>query len=50
MRQNGKDSLQWQITADKRLRYAPLKLPSETSFIRKPLGETVALKYGKILR
>jgi len=35
-----------QITADKKLRYAPPKLPSATSFIRKTLSEmpAVALK------
>jgi hypothetical protein len=27
------------ITADKKLRYAPPKLPSATSFIREPLSE-----------
>ena len=27
------------ITVDKKLRYTPLKLPSATSFISKPLSE-----------
>ncbi|GEM_PF-5382939 len=35
------------ITADKRLRYAPPKLPSATSFIRETLYETVALSMLK---
>jgi len=43
MRQNRKDSPQRQITADKRLRYASLKLPSETSFIRKTLAAMAIL-------
>jgi hypothetical protein len=34
-----KISLPHRLTADKRLRYAPPKLPSATSFIRKTLDE-----------
>jgi len=36
--------LQRHITADKRLRYAPLKLPLATSFIRKTLYAIGRLK------
>jgi hypothetical protein len=35
------------ITADKKLRFTSPKLPSATSFIRIPLGETVALSKTK---
>ena len=36
--------LQRRLTADKRLRYAPPKLPLATSFIRETLGEMPMIK------
>jgi len=40
-------SEQLHITADKRLRYASPKLPSATSFIRKPLYAMPCQKYNR---
>jgi len=41
--------LQRRLTADKRLRYAPPKLPLATSFIHKPLYEMAGTKEKDVI-